>query len=81
MNKEYDKEIYNKLQKLYAEMGWFRPFPTFEELFEDESQAPKSISIRIKIPHSNKHKSKKAKRSKQKKKGKKNSKGKHKNTD
>ena len=74
MDNKFDKEIYRKLQKLYEEMGWLQPFHAFEELFDDESQESKPISVRIRFPDSIIHESENAKRSKKKKNGKKKSK-------
>jgi len=76
MDNKIDKEIYRKLQKLYEEMGWFQPFPSLEELLDDESQNLKTISVRIRFPDSINHKSEKEKRSKKKKKGQKSEKNK-----
>lgn len=74
MNKEYYKDIYNKLQKLYEEMGWFQPISPLEELSDDDVIKEGTISIEIMIPDSNDCQSEGEKNTKKKKNSKKTSK-------
>ena len=71
MDNDTDRDIYNKLQKLYEEMGWFQPFPLFEELFGNKNAQSKDISESKKLKRDSKRKyGRKGRKRKDKKNGK-----------
>lgn len=47
MPDDINREIYDKLKKMYDEMGWYQPFPSFEEIFSDSTPIPDQIRITI----------------------------------